>query len=30
MMQIAEAHITSFQAVSVETLAFNDPCERAP
>jgi hypothetical protein len=30
MMLIAEAHIPSFQPVSVETLAFNDPYEQAP
>ncbi len=30
MMLIAEAHIPSFHPVSVETLAFNDPYERAP
>jgi hypothetical protein len=28
MMLIAEAHIPSFQPVSVETLAFNDPYEQ--
>jgi hypothetical protein len=30
MMLIAEAHITSFHPVSVETLAFDDPYEHAP
>ena len=30
MMLIAEAHIPSFQPVSVETLAFSDPFEYAP
>jgi HD domain len=30
MMLIAIAHIPSFQPVSVETLAFNDPYEQAP
>jgi HD domain len=29
MMLIAEAHIPSFQPISVETLAFNDPYEQA-
>ena len=30
MMLIAEAHIPTFQPVSVETLAFDDPYEQAP
>jgi HD domain len=30
MMLIAEAHIPSFQPISVETLAFNDPYEKGP
>jgi HD domain len=30
MMLIAEAHIPAFQPISVETLAFKDPYEKAP
>jgi hypothetical protein len=30
MMLIAEAHIPSFQPISVETLAFDDPYEQGP
>jgi hypothetical protein len=30
MMLIAIAHIASFQPISVETLAFNDPYEKGP